>query len=75
MRMPWDVEGFIRTRQNRSVGPAIIADTEPRLVEEPAYREDMNVPQFDALSLPQAIGCVAARAGKQGAAAWAKPCH
>jgi hypothetical protein len=73
--MPWDVEGFIRTRQNRSGEQAIIAENEPQLVNDPVYREDMKVPRFNELSLPQAIGCVAARAGKQGAAAWAKPCH
>ena len=32
MRMPWDVEGFIKVRDNRTVGKAIIGENEPGLV-------------------------------------------
>jgi pectate lyase len=74
-RTPWDVEGFIRARNNRSLGHAIVGENQPSLVTDPAYREPSMVPRINRLPLPEAIGCIAARAGKQGAAAWPESCH
>jgi pectate lyase len=74
MRMPWDVEGFIKARDNRTVGPAIIGENEPDLVNSPPYREPGIFPGFNRLPLPEAIACVAARAGPQGLSRWPAPC-
>jgi len=75
MRMPWDVEGFIKARDNRTVGQAIIGENEPGLVDTPPYRQPTILPAFDRLSLPEAIACVAARAGPQGLSRWPAPCR
>ena len=69
-KMPWDVEGFISARDNRTVGRAIIAENQPDLVTRPGYSEPSTFPAFDRLPLPQAIACVAARAGRHGASSW-----
>lgn len=75
MRMPWDVEGFIKARDNRTVGQAIIGENEPGLVDNPLYRQPTIFPGFDRLPLPEAIACVAARAGPQGLSRWPAPCR
>jgi len=75
MRMPWDVEGFIKARDNRTVGQAIIGENEPGLVDNPPYRQPTIFPGFNTLPLPEAIACVAARAGPQGLSRWPAPCR
>jgi pectate lyase len=75
MRMPWDVEGFIRARDNRTVGQAIIGENEPGLVDSPPYRQPRIFPGFNRLPLPEAIACVAARAGPDGLSRWPAPCQ
>lgn len=74
-KMPWDVEGFISARDNRAVGRAIIGENQPDLVTRPSYREPSMFPAFDRLPLPQAIACIAARAGRHGASSWAPSCR
>lgn len=75
MPMPWDVEGFIKARDNRTVGQAIIGENEPDLVNSPPYSQPGIFPGFNRLPLPEAIACVAARAGPLGLSRWPAPCR
>ncbi len=75
MRMPWDVEGFIRARDNRTLGPAIIGENEPGLVSDPPYRQPTVFPAFNRLPLPEAIACIAARVGPAGLSHWPAACR
>ena len=75
MRMPWDVEGFIKVRDNRAVGRAIIGENEPDLVDARPYPEPTIFPAFNRLPLPEAIACIASRAGPEGLPRWPAPCR
>jgi pectate lyase len=75
MRMLWDVEGFIKARDNRTVGQAIIGENEPSLVDDPPYRQPTKFTGFDRLALSEAIACIAARAGPHGLSSWPAPCR
>lgn len=75
MRMPWDVEGFIRARDNRTVGQAIVGENDPGLVPDPPYRQPAIFPAFERLPLAEAIACIAARVGPDGLSHWPAPCR
>jgi pectate lyase len=75
LKMPWDVEGFIRASHNRTVGQAIVNENHPGLVPDPGYPGPLMVPGFANLSLPKAIACVAARAGTRGPPGWPASCQ
>ena len=75
MRMLWDVEGFMRTPDNRTDGQGIIGENEPGLVNDPPYRQPTKLPALDRLTLPEVIACVASRAGPHGLASWPAPCR
>ena len=74
MRTPSDVEGFIRLYNNKIVGPATLGENDPGTVPDPPYRRPLTFPAFAQASAPQAIACIASRAGRQGASEWPPSC-
>ncbi len=75
MRMPADVEGFIRAPDNRSPGPSIFGENEPDLVPTPPYSSPPSLPTFARLPLEEAIACIAARVGPDGMTGWPSACR
>lgn len=64
------VEGYIRLEGNISDGRGTFSDNQPHSVPTPSYVHALPVLKLDALSPEQAIGCIAARAGRLGASRW-----
>lgn len=67
-KMPGDVEGFVRLRQNKVIGGAVAADDQPQEVPDPPYT--FYALPLEELSFKNAIACLADRAGRTGALAW-----
>ena len=67
MRMPWDVDGFMRTRNNQSTPGAILDEHEPEFVQSPSY--SLSPLNLNQLGIEHAIACIAADAGRNGSVA------
>ncbi len=68
--MPGDGPGFIRLRGNVATARSVLAENEPAEVADPDYEKGFAVLAFDHMKPQNAVACVAARAGADGAGAW-----